>query len=112
MTVAQYQAEQFAKQERARWSAIMTHPETKGREELAQTLLGITEPHAMTQDAIIACLVKAPKATAAINDTSTSDDPALAAFGNSPSAPGGIFDPQLLALGEMTARYLLGKPAK
>jgi len=56
--------------------------------------------------------VKAPKATAAINDTSTSDDPALAAFGNSPSAPGGIFDPQLLALGEMTARYLLGKPAK
>jgi hypothetical protein len=108
MTVAQYQAEQFAKQERARWSAIMTHPETKGREELAQTLLGITEPHAMTQDAIIACLVKAPKATAVAPPSNTSDDPALAAFGNSPAA-GSIFDPVLMQAGADTARYLLGK---
>jgi len=101
----QSQADLAARQLKDRYRIVTTNPAAIGKMDLAMVLLGSE----LSVEQIITALGKAPStAAAAASTSSTFDDPALAAFGNSP-APGGMFDPQLMAAGAEMARTLLGK---
>jgi hypothetical protein len=114
MTVTQQQRQQSqadlaALQVKDRYKIVTTNPAAIGKMDLAMVLLGSE----LSVEQIITALGKAPSTAAApaASTSSTSDDPALAAFGNSP-APGGMFDPELFAAGAEMARILLGKSDK
>ncbi len=96
----------------ARFNAVMKHEASKGRNELAMTLLG-TE---LSVEQIVAALEKAPvPAAAASSETEKGQQDTqkeLALFGNAKSAPMSADFSKLYAAGEEAAKLLLGKTDK
>jgi hypothetical protein len=111
--VEKYQQEQFEKALNTRWNSVMGSDAARGREKLAQVLLCQEGDHRMSAEQIITALEKAPKPSADTGrqngEQRQESNPALAAFDGGAPIPGSAFDPDLMAAGAKSARWLLGK---
>jgi hypothetical protein len=90
----------------------MNDPRTRGRKELAKTLLTIDDPNELSTGEILAALEKAPApvavSQAAFSKQTQEDLPdALQKYGG--YTKGRTFDSDLYTAGEKSAKWLLGK---
>ena len=99
--------------EKERYSTVMQHPATRGREALAINLLGVTGPSEMTAYEIIKALEKAPlpvaEAAPLPAQSSAPQSPHEAAMTHLGLTPRQIEFERDYARGAEAARYLLGK---